>query len=98
MSLKIRFHELAALEFQAAIDYYENESKGLGNRFQSTVRAQIEKIRQYPTWFLKEDDILYKAFVPKFPFKILYSVDDFEIVIWVVANMHRKPNYWVDRL
>lgn len=71
--MKIKIHELAANEFDDAIDWYELQAKGLGKRFKKAVMKQIQKIKRNPTWFLKESDDIYKAYVPKFPYKILLT-------------------------
>ena len=44
-----------------------------------------------------EDEIIYKAYVPKFPYKILFTLDNDNIIIWAIAHMHREPNYWKTR-
>lgn len=96
--MKINIHELAANEFDDAIDWYELQAKGLGKRFKKAVVKQIQKIKRKPTWFLKESDYIYKAYVPKFPYKILFTSNENEIVIWSIAHMHRKPWFWQSRM
>ena len=92
--MKIEIHELAVNEFNDAIDWYELQAKGLGKRFKKTVMNQVQNIKRNPTWFLIEADHIYKAYVPKFPFKILFTLNEDIIVIWPIAHMHRKPWYW----
>jgi hypothetical protein len=97
--MQVKIHELAAKEFDDAIEWYELQSNGLGNRFKNAVVKQIAKIKVHPKWYLIEDGSIYKAYVPKFPFKILYTYDDDNtITIWAIAHMHRKPWYWQNRL
>ena len=36
-TMKISIHELAAKEFDEAIEWYENQTKGLGKRFKKSV-------------------------------------------------------------
>jgi len=96
--LKIEIHEQASQEFDEAIEWYELQADGLGIRFKNTLIKQIEKIQHNPSWFLKEDEGVYKAYAPKFPYKILFSFDDEKIIIWAVAHLHRKPWYWQSRI
>ena len=96
--MKIEIHELAVNEFNDAIDWYELQASGLGKRFKKSVMNQVQKIKRNPTWFLKEADDIYKAYVPKFPYKILFTLKENKIVIWSVARMHRKPWYWQSRI
>ena len=95
--MKINIHDLASKEFDEAIDWYENQSPGLGKRFKDSVIQQLKKIKKNPEWFLIEADNIYKAYIPKFPYKILFSLDNNNIVIWAIAHMHRKPWYWKAR-
>ncbi len=96
--MKINIHELALKEFYEAVEWYEYLLTGLGDRFKVTVLKQVNKIRENPQWFLKETDQIYKAYIPKFPYKILFSIEDSQIIIWAISHIHRKPSYWQKRL
>ena len=73
--MKINIHELAAKEFDEAIEWYELQAKGLERRFKKSVIYQLKKIKQNPDWFLMETENIHKAYVPKFPYKILFTSD-----------------------
>ncbi len=98
-TMKIKIHELASEEFDEAIEWYELQSKGLGKRFKQSVIEQIKKIKKNPTWYLIEAENIHKAYVPKFPYKILYTIENKNtVVIWAIAHMHRRPRYWKPRI
>ena len=95
----VNIHELAAKEFNEAVEWYELQSDALGKRFKKSVIEQINKIKKNPKWYLIEAGNIYKAYIPKFPYKILFTIEDNKnIVIWAVAHMHRKPWYWQSRM
>ena len=96
-TMKIEIHESAVREFDEAIEWYELQSKGLGRRFKKTVAKQIKRIKMNPNVFLKETDDIYKAYIPKFPYKILFTSEKDRIVVWAIAHMHRKPWFWQSR-
>jgi hypothetical protein len=96
--VKVEILDLAAQEFDDAINWYEMQSKGLGKLFKKHVIYQIDKIKVNPTWFLYEEAPIYKAFIPKFPYKILYTAEENKIIIWAIAHLHRKPWYWQSRI
>ncbi len=96
--MKVQIHELAAIEFDDAIKWYELQSEGLGERFKSATIRKIGKITQNPKWFTIETEDIYKAYVPKFPYKILYTVEGELIIIWAISHLHRKPWYWQSRM
>lgn len=95
--LKVRIHEFALNELNEAVEWYDLQSNGLGSRFKSVTKSQVNKIAGNPSWFLKEESNIYKAYLPKFPYKILFSFNEKEVVIWAIAHMHRMPHYWQSR-
>ena len=53
---------------------------------------QINKIKKNPKWYLIEEDNIYKAYIPKFPYKILFSIDkNKNIIIWAIAICIENP-------
>ncbi len=97
--MKVKIHELANKEFSEAAEWYEFQSKELGKQFIKSVIEQIKKIRRNPDWYLIEEDDIHKVYVPRFPYKILYTIENnHQIVIWAIAHMHRKPWYWQNRI
>ena len=96
--MKVKIHELAFKEFEEAIQWYELQSAGLGKRFKNSVIEQIKKISKNPKWYLIEADNIYKSYIPKFPYKILYTIENNKIIVWAIAHMHREPWYWQTRM
>lgn len=97
--MKVKIHELASKEFDEAVEWYELQSKGLGQRFRKSVFEQLKKIKRNPDWYLIEAGNIQKAYVPKFPYKILFTIENNEIIIiWAIAHIHRKPWYWQSRI
>ena len=95
--MKIIIHELAAKEFNDSIEWYELQSRGLGRKFKKAVVETVNKVKKNPTWYLTEEDKIFKVYIPGFPFKILYTINDEEIIIWAISHLHRKPWYWQNR-
>lgn len=96
--MKIKIHEFAAAELDEAIKWYEFQFEGLGKAFKKAVRSQIRKVADNPTWFLKENENIYKAYIPKFPYKVLFTASKTEVIIWAIAHLHREPKYWKSRI
>lgn len=97
--MKVKIHELAAKEFNEAIEWYELQAEGLGKRLKRSVVEQINKIKKNPGWYLEEDKNIYKAYIPKFPYKVLFTIESKDTVtIWAIAHLHRKPWYWQSRI
>lgn len=96
--MKIKYLKLAHLEFHDSISYYESEQKGLGKKFELEVKSSILRIQNYPKMYSKINKSVRKCIIHKFPFNILYSVEDNFIVVIAIAHHHRNPDYWIDRI
>jgi plasmid stabilization system protein ParE len=96
--MNIDILEIAQKEMDDAVLYYEVKQPGLGSKFKEAVRQSIDRLKKYPTSWPIESGEVRKFFVHKFPYKILYSIQEQNIVILAVAHQHRKPGYWIERL
>ena len=96
--MKVRILKVAQIEFNEAKEYYEIEQADLGNRFEEEIEIGIERIKQYPLAWPIERPNIRRYLLHCFPYKILYSIQNKNIVILAFSHMHRKPDYWEDRL
>ncbi len=91
------FHPEAEEEFKAAVDYYEDRETGLGYDFSAEVFTTIQNIVSHPTaWPVIEEDVR-RSLVNRFPYCILYSVEQFGAFILAVMHLRRHPDYWKER-
>lgn len=92
------FHPEAELEFLLAIDFYEDKEAGLGRDFALEINSTVERILTYPdAWPVIEEDIR-RSLVKRFPFGVLYSKLEEEIVIVAIMHFNREPGYWKERI
>ena len=91
------FHPEAEKEFRAAIEYYENREVGLGYDFSVEVFTAVQNVVTHPhAWPVIEEDI-HRCLVNRFPYCVLYTVEDAGIFILAVMHLRRHPDYWKDR-
>ena len=94
--MNIEFLPLAKLELDDAIEYYELQLEGLGKRYKEEVRTSINRISVFPnSWTIIRPNIR-KCVMHKFPYNILYSIQESTILIIAIAHHHRRPDYWVN--
>ncbi len=94
---RVIFSKYAKQELEDAIRHYDLKLLGLGTKFKDEVRKAVLQIIEYPhAWSIERGDVR-KCLLHKFPYKILYSVEDDHIFVIAVAHQHQKPNYWVER-
>ena len=78
---KVIFNELAKYEFGDAVEFYELEQSGLGGRFKEEIKKSIKRIVEYPNAWSVERGEIRKYLVHKFPYKILYSIEEDQIAL-----------------
>ena len=98
---KIRLKKIlgqAELELDDAYDYYEYELEGLGNKLLNEFMRGVKRILAHPyAWSLVKDNVR-KCILKKFPYNVIYAIEDDTIIILALAHQHRRPDYWIDRL
>ena len=93
-----RFHPQAKAELKAIGDYYEAKQFGLETDFLREAIIAIDDVRRFPhAWPVLEGDLRHRIFA-RFPFSILYSVEEDHVLIIAIMDGRREPGYWKDRL
>ena len=88
------FHPEAEIEFNEAIDYYEDKDRGLGYDFAIEVYATLQRIAAFPKAWPTLKGEIRRALVKRFPYGVLYAIEEQEIKVVSVMHLHRKPGYW----
>lgn len=96
--MKINFLEIARIELDEAIEYYNYEVPGLGDAFLTEVLKTLDRIGQFPEAWPPCSTRTRRCLTRRFPYGVIYQVRQQEILIVAVANLHRRPDYWKDRL
>ncbi len=96
--MKVRLVSPANHELDEAIRYYEHLNPGLGTRFFKEVAATIDRIIYMPDAWTKIDKQTRRCILKGFPYALLYIIEPTEIIITAVANLHRDPDHYKDRI
>lgn len=95
--MKVIFSKYAKQELEDAASFYELEYPCLREKFREEVKKAILRIVGYPgAWSIERGEVR-KCLLHKFPYKILYSIEQDYIFIIAIAHGHRKPDYWIER-
>ena len=57
-----------------------------------------DRIAQFPEAWHPLSKRTRRCLVKRFPYGVIYTKRGEEIIIIAVANLHRKPDYWKNRL
>ena len=96
--MKIEFLPEAKAELDDAVAYYELQVKGLGSTFKSTTKSTIKRISAFPTAWTEIRPSIRRCIMHKFPYNVLYSIEEDCILIIAIAHHHRNPHYWTNRV
>lgn len=96
--MRVSFLMAAREELEAATEYYEASSAGLGQRFVQAVRAATDVIRQHPDIGSERTASTRALAVRGFPFTVVYRIRSQSVTIVAVAHQRRRPGYWRGRV
>lgn len=96
--MKIKFLKNAQIELDEAIEYYNYEVPGLGDAFLTEVLNALDRIGNFPEAWHPSSKRTRRCQTRRFPYGVIYQIRGQEILIVAIANLHRKPDYWKDRL
>jgi len=97
--MQVLFHPDAQDELNRAISHYEGNELGLGYQFAVEIVAAVERIRTNPVLWPILDHQVRRCLVHRFPYGVIYSVDEqrSRVLILAVMHLHRQPGYWSER-
>jgi len=96
--MRYYFHPRADEEFDEAVRYYEDCQAGLGLEFAEEVYAAIGRVAEYPDAWSAMSQNTRRCLVNRFPYGVIFQIKSGMLRIIAVANLHRRPDYWRDRL
>ncbi|MBF0107799.1 MAG: type II toxin-antitoxin system RelE/ParE family toxin [Magnetococcales bacterium] len=94
----IRFLEAAQRELDEAVAFHEGQVIGLGRAFLAEVLVALELVQRYPEAWHPFGTNARRCRLRRFPYGLIYHADGSDILIVAVAHLHRRPEYWRDRL
>lgn len=91
------FHPEALTEYAEAVKYYASQRTEVAQAFINSIENAIYRIRESPTRFIAIDEDVRRCMARKFPYAIIYTVEQDYILILAVMHCSREPNYWRNR-
>ena len=87
-------------ELLAAADWYEDQRQGLGDEFLEAIGETLERVAAAPLSYPRDpfDERARRAQVTRFPYGVVFVVQDHEIRIVAFAHAKRRPKYWTKRV
>ena len=96
--MNVRFLTLADKEVDDAAAWYEEQAEGLSRDFLDELDRAVRLIRIYPLLAQQIEPELRRFLFARFPYSLIYGIDQETIVVIAVAHQRREPRYWLDRV
>lgn len=94
----IVLHPAAEAEMRVTAGYYHNCQPGLGDQFLDEVLMAAERIKHNPAAWPEISGNIRRCLLNRFPFGLLYRMEDTRIYLLAVMHLRREPNYWRNRV
>ena len=92
------YHPHARRELDDAADYYDNIDLKLGDDFLEEIDDCISRILMFPLAWTKMHGSVRGCRTHRFPYSVIYDLEEEQVFVLAVMHLSREPNYWVDRL
>lgn len=96
--MKVRFLTLAQQELDDATAWYDERAEGLGQEFLDELDRTVRRAISFPRSCPEIEAGIRRCLIARFPYGLIYGIDDDTIVVVAVAHLHRRPDYWIDRI
>ena len=89
---------LNTTSIQQAIDYYDEQQIGLGERFENTLNKHLIALENNPFYRIRYDNIRCLP-IRKFPYMVHYTVEEVQKLIIIRAVFHTSldPENWKEK-
>lgn len=92
MSYQYVFDPIAFKEYKSSIKWYLSKSEQAADNFIKEVTARIRAICSDPTRYRNTYNNFREVMLVKFPFSIVYFVDEDNNTVVIVSVFHNKRN------
>jgi plasmid stabilization system protein ParE len=96
--MSIRLLDAAEAELDEAVSYYNSLAPLLGESFLIEVLRVFNLISAHPLAWHPLGDGIRRCRTNRFPYAVVYFPVEDEILVLAIANLHRRPGYWADRI
>ena len=88
----------AVREVEEAFWWYERRRRGLGLEFLLAFDALLENLRRLPEGHEAVAMRTRKALLRRFPYLVLYALEEKCVLVTAVFHGHRNPRRWSNRV
>jgi plasmid stabilization system protein ParE len=98
LSYSIEIRRRALIEIQDVYQSYENNERGLGERFKSTLQDNLLKLQDFPFAFSEVYKSTRRVYIEPFPYHVFYRIRDHKVIVLAVIHASRDSSTWKKRI
>ncbi len=87
----------ALSEYAEAVQYYAEQRIAVAQAFINAIEDTVYRIREAPTRYAVIDEDVRRCVARRFPYSVLYTIEQDYILILAVMHCRREPSYWKSR-
>lgn len=91
---RVELSPAARQELLDARAFYAAVTPALGQRFESTIDAVLQRIASSPTTWPQVSPRLRRYVVSEFPYSVLYRCVRDHVLVVAIAHQRRRFGYW----
>lgn len=96
--MNLRFGAAAKHELIRAAEFYDQQYRGLGDVFLDEVHQFVGLLVENPRMGRRVRTDRRSVVLKRFPYRLVYTLDDIGILIIAVAHQRQRPGYWGQRV
>jgi plasmid stabilization system protein ParE len=97
VSLRLVLRPEALDEISQAAAWYEGRAAGLSAEFLRAVDATLASLQRNPRQYPVIHNTLRRALLRRFPYSLIYTASDDEVVVVACAHGRQDPRRWFKR-
>lgn len=97
MAYKLTILEPALQELDKAIEWYLPISELLVQGLLKDYYMALKEMEEHPLHFPLISKKFRKCNLQRFPYKVIYTIKEKEIIVIAFAHHKRRPGYWKNR-
>ena len=90
--MNVRFLTLAQQEIDEAVVWFD-EADGKGIEFLDELDRVVRLVKAFPLAAVEIEPEIRKCLFARFPYSLIYGIEDRTIVVIAVAHARRLPHY-----
>ena len=96
--MKIRFHTMAETEVDNAVSWYQEQTEDQSLYFLNELDRAVQIVKAFPHLATEIEPDIRRFLLHRFPYSLIYGIEEDTIVVIAVAHDHREPDYWSYRV